>query len=192
MSSTPERLRQMRKEDPERFARYERTKRERHRAKLDAASKLRKVRWRAENPEKARAAYKRENARRPKGLSTLRYREDPAFNLLCRLRTRTRKAFDGRSKTAATRALIGCSCEELRAWVELWFAEDMTWDNMAEWELDHHWPLSAFDLADPRHIAKAFHYTNLRPLWRSENRSKKDRMRPNDRAAFEAWRASLA
>lgn len=194
MSRSAEDQRAARRADPERFARYERTKRERHGAKLDAASRERKKRWRLSNPEKARAGDKRCNDRRvqAKGAALAqKYRDDPEHCLIVRLRVRTAKALSGRSKTLATRELVGCTTEDLRAWIEGQFRGGMSWDNRSRWEIDHHWPLSAFDLSDTRHLAKACHYTNLRPLWRTENRAKKDRMSPEDRAAFDAWKASL-
>ena len=38
--------------------------------------------------------------------------------------------------------------------------------------MDHIKPLCAFDLTEPEQQALAFHYTNLQPLWASDNMRK--------------------
>lgn len=54
------------------------------------------------------------------------------------------------------------------------FGRNMTWDNYGAngWELDHIAPLSSFDLGDLAQFQSACHYTNIQPLWRSDNRAK--------------------
>lgn len=56
-------------------------------------------------------------------------------------------------------------------WAASWWP-GMSWENRSEWELDHKHPLSRFDLSDPAQRARACHYTNIQPLWRSDNRRK--------------------
>lgn len=138
-----------------------------------------KRRYRARDPERVRALERAANKRRyeagyHKQYLARRYREDPGFRLVVLLRTRTRKALvrGGCGKQSTTIELIGCTPDELRFWVESHFAEGMTWENTAEWELDHIKPLAAFDLSDPAQLSAACHYRNIQPLWRSENRRK--------------------
>ncbi len=54
----------------------------------------------------------------------------------------------------------------------------MTWDNhgMKGWHVDHVIPLAAFDLRDEGQRRKAFHYTNLQPLWAHDNLMKNDKI----------------
>ncbi len=97
--------------------------------------------------------------------------------LTSRLQTRLKNAIQaqpGAKKIASTFALVGCSPADLRRHLETQFAEGMSWDNRAEWEIDHIRPCSSFDLTDSEEQRKCFHYTNLQPLWKSDNRSKSD------------------
>lgn len=74
--------------------------------------------------------------------------------------------------------LIGCSPVELKNYLELLWAEGMSWDNYGwgegKWVIDHIVPIAAFNLENEKEIKKCFHYTNLRPLWFKDNESKSD------------------
>lgn len=54
----------------------------------------------------------------------------------------------------------------------------MTWENWGRggWHIDHILPVSSFNLSDPDQFFKAFHFTNLQPLWERENLSKGSRL----------------
>lgn len=175
------RLRTKRKTDPEWFAAAERRKREKHREKLNARTKVRKAAWKKNNPENYRRSWQKEAAKPERKAAQVlragrRYREDLRHNLVCRLRTRIYRALKGEAKSASTKALLGCSIPDLVAHMESLFQPGMTWDNRGAWEIDHIRPLASFDL--PAQIAEACHYTNLQPLWRSDNRRKKDKWKP--------------
>lgn len=83
---------------------------------------------------------------------------------------------NGLVKSKTIENLIGCSWDELMGHIELQFQEDknygMSWNNTALWHLDHIKPIVSFDLQDPQQQKKCFNYTNLRPMWGSENLSK--------------------
>ena len=101
-----------------------------------------------------------------------RLAEDPTYAMVRRLRCRLHSALNGRAKPASTMELVGCSAEKLCAWLEMHFAEGMTWDNRSEWHIDHIRPISSFeDPADPR----CWHWSNLQPLWAEDNWRKSDR-----------------
>lgn len=110
-----------------------------------------------------------------------RRREEPAFVLLSRLRCRLYAAVRNqmvpkpRNNTSVTKRMLGCSVAELMDYLATFFAPGMSWENFGEWEIDHVKPCRAFDLSKLDEVQKCFHYTNLFPVWRSENRRKSDR-----------------
>lgn len=99
-----------------------------------------------------------------------------ANRLACVLRVRHRQALKGGYATAGSSAVcdIGCTWDELRAHLEARFLPGMSWENWSRsgWHVDHIIPLSSFDLSDREQRQRAFHYTNLQPLWAADNLSK--------------------
>lgn len=50
----------------------------------------------------------------------------------------------------------------------------MTIENHGKvWDVDHVIPVSAWDLTDPEQSKAAFHWTNLQPMFKAENRWQK-------------------
>ena len=88
------------------------------------------------------------------------------------LRTRMYMAMRYGKKCAGTSELIGISIVDLRKYLEKQFKQGMTWENYGEWSIDHIIPLASFDLSTAEEQKKAFHYTNLQPLWAKDNSSK--------------------
>ena len=76
------------------------------------------------------------------------------------------------NKSAKTHHLLGCTFEELKMHLESQFVNDMSWDNMGKWHIDHIVPLAAFDLTKEENQKLAFHHTNLQPLWAIDNLKK--------------------
>lgn len=100
---------------------------------------------------------------------------DPSFRLVELSRRRMHHALKGVAvKSAKTIELLGCNGEFLRTYLEQFFTDGMTWENQGKWQIDHHIPVSFFDLTKAEHQKRCFHYSNLRPLWASENRKKWD------------------
>lgn len=72
--------------------------------------------------------------------------------------------------------IIGCSERQLATHLEGLFEKNMTFHNHGEWEVDHIFPVSKCDINDADSIRKCFHYTNLQPLWKIDNRMKSNKI----------------
>ena len=156
------------------------------------ADRISKQRWLEENPEKRKEvanAYARkmseekgevwEKARqRNDNYKAQRLAEDIQFRLAHNCRTRINLALKAQlaGKSRRSPQLLGCTPKQLMDHIENQFQPGMSWDNWTRdgWHLDHIRPLSSFDLSDPGQQKQAFHYSNLQPLWASENLSKND------------------
>jgi hypothetical protein len=90
------------------------------------------------------------------------------------LSTDLRRAFHGKLSVEKTQDLIGCSTEDLRNYLHSQFEPTMTWENYGKkgWHLDHIAPCAAFNLSDPLQVKLCYHYTNLRPVWATDNHKK--------------------
>ena len=134
--------------------------------------------WSEEKKAKDAAYHKRyhlENLERTRQHTRDRKKEDVAFRIGCTLRRRVSQAVKGKGRKAArSRALIGCSPAELKAYLEARLLPGMTWENYGHhgWHIDHIKPCAGFDLSDPDQQRQCFHYTNLQPLWAKDNLSK--------------------
>ena len=64
---------------------------------------------------------------------------------------------------------VGCTVQELRRHLESKFTEGMSWANYGKWHLDHIMPCDSFDLFDEAQQKLCFHYSNLQPLWATDN-----------------------
>lgn len=102
------------------------------------------------------------------------YKIDVNYKITKNLRSRLWQVIKSKNKSAPTLELLGCTIEFLKEHLESQFQEGMSWDNygVEGWHIDHIRPCVSFDLTDPEQQKQCFHYTNLQPLWASENLSK--------------------
>ena len=100
-----------------------------------------------------------------------RKKTDPVFKLLKTLRSRLGTALRSQSaeKRDTTFKLTGCNMNFLQSHLEAKFTEGMTWENHGKWHIDHIKPCCTFNLEDEEEQKKCFHYTNLQPLWATDN-----------------------
>lgn len=95
---------------------------------------------------------------------------DPKYRLRDYLSGRIRKALKGMAKSIKTVNLIGCSVDELWLHLEQKFKAGMSRDNYGRvWHVDHIIPCVSFDLIDPEQQKRCFNFTNLQPLFASDN-----------------------
>jgi hypothetical protein len=73
---------------------------------------------------------------------------------------------------------LECTIDAYKEYIEKQFTEGMTWENFGkDWEIDHVIAIKyKKDGQEPsiNDIYSRLHFTNTQPLWRSENRSKKN------------------
>lgn len=105
-----------------------------------------------------------------------RRNEDPQFKLICNMRSRLNIAFKNRNwkKESSTADLIGCSLEEAMTYIQSKFKSGMTWENYGKWHIDHVIPLCS--ATTPEEVARLCHFSNLQPLWASDNRKKRSKI----------------
>lgn len=113
-----------------------------------------------------------------------RKKDDPLFRLIMNLRQRIRTALHGKTKSASTMELLGCSIEHFQSHIESQFRPGMTWDNYGPvWHLDHRKPFAVFEnLLDPEQQREVCHYTNLQPLFAEENLLKNSKWTEEERS----------
>jgi len=69
--------------------------------------------------------------------------------------------------------MVGCNRSHFIFHIKSQFTKGMSLRNYAKvWELDHIVPCNQYDLSIPEQRQKAFHFSNIRPLRISENRTK--------------------
>ena len=136
--------------------------------------------WREANKEKIAAQNK------------VRKASDPAFKALSNFRTRLAKFGSkarAKSKTPRFEYYFGCTPEQYVRYIEAQFLEGMTWDNYGDWQIDHILPLSlGINEFEWRMLN---HYTNLRPMWATENQSKSDTLPDSFPPNFPYWQHFL-
>ena len=93
----------------------------------------------------------------------------PKFKVLKNLRTYNSIIVKKKGMIKSRKALdyIGCSIDDLLNHLEIQFKDGMSWDNYGEWEIDHIVPISIAASVDEVYTLN--HYTNLQPLWKSDN-----------------------
>lgn len=105
-----------------------------------------------------------------------RKRNDPFHKLKANLRCRTSWVFKlkGVKKNTKTERLLGATFDVVKQYIERQFTKGMNWGNHGnesdKWQIDHKIPLSIAKNEDE--LIKLCHYTNIQPLWATENRKK--------------------
>lgn len=106
----------------------------------------------------------------------LRYRTEPTFVLYHRIKTWMHQHIKEKRESRKWAHILGYTPDQLRIHLEKQFTKGMTWENKGTWEIDHVLPVASFDIKgfdDPNfHACYGLH--NLRPIWKKENRDKRD------------------
>lgn len=106
--------------------------------------------------------------------------EDSLYRFKVKVRKFICQSFKRRkeSKMMHTEDVLGCSFEEFMNHICSLFRDGMTIDNYGEWQIDHIIPLSTAETNED--VVRLCHYTNLQPLWASENRAKSNKILHNE------------
>ena len=102
--------------------------------------------------------------------TVLRRKENPLANLSSKIRANTRTRVYDRGWGGVNNKfnkILGCDREVFIEHLESTFKEGMSWDNIAEWQVDHIIPLGSAKSIDE--LYELAHYTNIQALWPREN-----------------------
>jgi hypothetical protein len=103
-----------------------------------------------------------------------RMKTDPLYKLIYNTRARLRIFYKASNikKTNKTFKMVGCTPEFLKQHLEKQFKPGMSWKNNTKngWHIDHIVPISLAMSSED--VEKLSHYTNLQPMWATENLKK--------------------
>lgn len=96
------------------------------------------------------------------------------YRLSQRLRSRIILALKKQWKSGHTLELLGCPIWSFKIHLESLWEPGMNWDNYGRdgWHIDHIIPCALFDLSKAEHQRRCFHFSNLQPMWATENHRK--------------------
>ena len=147
--------------NPERIKNIRNEWRRRNKERVTAQTKARQI----ANPEQYKAHYTRANA---KLCANLQWRV--SNRIRCRM-WQTLRAKKGRNSWSS---FVSYSRDDLIAHLQSLFTDGMSWDRFlnAEIEIDHIRPIASFNYDSPSdsEFSECWALSNLRPLWRTENR----------------------
>ncbi len=127
----------------------------------------------------ARKRYKKSQTFKNNHLKRMKNDLNYKFRILLRNRVRAvlNEQFikDRKNKTLD---LIGCDLNFLKEHIEKQFKSGMSWNNWSKygWHLDHIKPCASFNLTKDEEQKKCFNFTNLQPLWATENLKKSNKI----------------
>lgn len=137
------------------------------------------LKWKKENKTKQYRYVAKwyKNNRRAAQQTQTRYMKkrrhnDPIYKLSNNIRGRLRRFLKQKNiiKKYKLTQYLGCNLGELKVHLEKQFKDGMTWDTYGKWHIDHIIPLVSAKTEEEMY--NLCHYTNLQPLWASENISK--------------------
>lgn len=106
-----------------------------------------------------------------------RRKQDPTFRLIESVRARLKIFYKSKNinKESKTFEMVGLTPEKLKDYLTEKFKEGMSWNNYGEWHIDHIIPLSS--ATSDEELIKLCHFTNLQPLWASDNIKKSNKIK---------------
>lgn len=142
--------------------------------------------WVEKNKEKVKVYYKEwveRNKDKLNKYNTERREKDPNLKLACILRSKisTNVSRINSKKDQTSLEIVGLeSWNHFRLHIESQFEEQMNWENYgigknnSTWHIDHIIPISSAKTLEE--VKKLNHYSNLRPMWGSDNIRKSNKI----------------
>ena len=137
------------------------------------ASKERYVASHMEQVKESRTRYKVENRQKCTDYQRNKRQSDPVYKFrssFIHLMSLYRKKH-GYTGTKGTWEMVGCDFDTFLAYIQSQFEEGMTMENYGHgkgcWNIDHIIPIRTAQ--NDEDIERLNHYTNLRPLWSTDN-----------------------
>jgi hypothetical protein len=142
--------------------------------RLEYDKQRNQIRKTQENYIEYHKQYRKNNVSKFAEKAYEKYHSHPIQKLKTNFRNRVRKYIH--RKRIPSQSILGCSWEMFKEHIESKFTKEMNWDNHGQfgWHLDHIIPLASAKTEDE--LYKLNHYTNLQPLWWSDNLQKSDKI----------------
>ena len=148
-----------------------------HKDEINLKSRQYYSEHRKENSLRAKVynlSHKEETRIRHKKYENNKLKTDAFFRIKKFLRSRVRAALksQGVKKSLHTIELLGCTAKFYQNYLKSHFKIGMTMENNGKrkWHQHHPKQISSFDLSKVEEQKKAFHYTNVVPMWEDEHR----------------------
>ncbi len=121
--------------------------------------------------------YKNNNKEQIREYENARIKEKRQIDLHFKIRTditsHIRHLLNGSRKTLDS---LECTRDQLLKWFEYQFNAGISWSNQKEWQVDHVIPLAFFNLENKDQFKLACHWSNIRPINKTENISKSNKI----------------
>jgi hypothetical protein len=138
-----------------------------------------RMEYRANNKERIKMRNKEYLPKRKQQIK-VRRQVDKGFQLKELLKTRMHKALKSNYQSKTVETYINCNVKCLKQWLEFQFDDKMNWGNLGTyWEVDHILPIARFDLNKKSEQDICFNWTNLQPLFKTENKFKSKKIIPH-------------
>jgi hypothetical protein len=122
---------------------------------------------RKKKPEELEKRRKREK---------LKFDSNPVLKAASRVRKKTCKILKTMrmSRSLSASKVLGIDIARFKSFIESQFANEMNWDNIGKWHIDHFIPMATAKTT--KDINRLSHYSNLRPMWAIDNLRKSDKI----------------
>lgn len=142
--------------------------------------KEKQQKWYESKGKEWKIEYEKNNRETINKRDRIRYKNDPQYRIKKILRTRFKSTVLNKKSYKSVLTYIGLPLDIFLKWIEFQFDENMSWENQGcFWDIDHVIPCKSYDLTKESDIMKCYNWKNMRPLEKSENYRKNDKIIDN-------------